>query len=307
MGVLGCGGQGTILGDWAATSRQVRFGKRRQQRREAHFQSAPGCRCWGSAYFRSGIPGDHGGRLTDSEDNGRHVSLPPPLSSFLELWTLARPSEFQLDKDEACCLPVNPDAFNQGARAGVMGSRLLPSLYPQDSGPTRTANFARDTCAFPFWTRYPVNPLPRSSKALTWVPSKFFLPLAHLNQNSLSLSPQLIRSDYLIKLIRTEVWMRPNPPGGICILKEERVNPNASTISGMCGETFWGAGSFPVPPASQAIPSLGEPMDFPHQRNWKCWSQHCTCPPWMSYPLHLWQLAELRKKKKCHPFLEVFC
>lgn len=163
--------------------------------------------------------------------------------------------------------PVNPDAFNQGARAVVMGSGLFPSLYPQDSGPTRTAKFARDTCAFPFWTPTSCNPLPRSSKALIWVPSKFFLPLAHLNQNSLSLSPQLIRSDYLIKLIRTEVWMRPNPPGGICILKEERVNPNASTISGMCGETFWGAGSFPVPPASQAIPSLGEPMYFPHQRN----------------------------------------
>lgn len=82
------------------------------------------------------------------------------------------------------------------------------------------------------------------------VPSKFFLPSAHLNQNSLSLSPQLIRSDYLIKGIRTEVWMRLNPPRGICILNEELVNPNASTIRGMCGEAFGGLGAFPcsLPP-----------------------------------------------------------
>lgn len=38
--------------------------------------------------------------------------------------------------------------------------------------------------------------------------------------------------------------MRLNPPGGICILKEELVNPNASTISEMYGETFGGPGVF---------------------------------------------------------------
>lgn len=44
--------------------------------------------------------------------------------------------------------------------------------------------------------------------------------------------------------------MRLNPPRGICILKEELVNPNASTIRGMCGEAFRGLGAFPhsLPP-----------------------------------------------------------
>lgn len=107
---------------------------------------------------------------------------------------------------------------------------------------------------FPFCTQHPVTRCPHAAFQFFWgpplrVPSKFFLPLAHLNQNSLSLSPQLIRSDYLIKLIRTEVWMRLNPPRSICILKEELVNPNASTISRMCGK-IWGTWGFPVLPAS---------------------------------------------------------
>lgn len=38
--------------------------------------------------------------------------------------------------------------------------------------------------------------------------------------------------------------MRLNPPGGICILKEELVNPDASTISRMCGETLGGSELF---------------------------------------------------------------
>lgn len=41
--------------------------------------------------------------------------------------------------------------------------------------------------------------------------------------------------------------MRLNPPGGICILKEELVNPNASTISGRCGEAFGGLGALRCP------------------------------------------------------------
>lgn len=38
--------------------------------------------------------------------------------------------------------------------------------------------------------------------------------------------------------------MRLNPPGDICILKEELVNPNAWTVHGVCGEIFGDLGVF---------------------------------------------------------------
>lgn len=43
--------------------------------------------------------------------------------------------------------------------------------------------------------------------------------------------------------------MRLNLPKGICILKEELVNPNALTIRGICGELFGGGWGFPGLPA----------------------------------------------------------
>lgn len=158
---------------------------------------------------------------------------------FLAIYTVARPSGFELGEGGWGLEPLPRMVLICG---GFLVSWDLDKAEPWN-------RFALLPCASLSGpnTLYPTALQVLQRPPSLWVPSKFFLPLAHLNQNSLSLSPQLIRSDYLIKRIRTEVWMRLNPPWSICILKEESVNPNASTISRMGGEV-WGAWGFPVLP-----------------------------------------------------------
>ena len=64
--------------------------------------------------------------------------------------------------------------------------------------------------------------------------------------------------------------MRLNPPGGICILKEELVNPDASDNQWKTWGDIWEAWGFPGLPAFWALGVLGQ-LRIPSTKEFKDW------------------------------------